>query len=395
MRKRIFMFWSNTPDHQWLNPRWQTSLIIGILLLPILLMAQGDSLQQKIEYEGDFRFRVEQDWRVRSPDGSYLEDRSRLRYRARAGIVYRPHNWIEVGLRLRTGDPKKQQDPQITLGDEFSGIPVSFERAYAGFTYKGFSAWLGKNTFPFKRQNELFWSDNVYPEGVAAGIDLPVKAGVLQHLRVNTGHFIFATDGLSFSKDSYIQGIQLLSGWGQDRLSIFPGFFYFRQMPNIPDGNETFRLDYSIVHIGSRLNLMPKNGLTLEVDYYQNLENLSKNDSIPSAFVDQKKGLTLSMRIGDLDKRGHWFFRTSYNYQERYAAVDFLAQNDWARWDYSSQGSLDGRLTNYKGLELMAAYAITKNIDVQTRWFFVEQLIPLGVFRETNNRVRFDINISL
>lgn len=387
------MFWSNTPDRQRFITVWLTALIIAILLLPELLVAQSDSQQQKIEFEGDFRFRVEQDWRVRSPDGSYLEDRSRLRYRARAGIVYRPDSWIEVGLRLRTGDPKKQQDPQITLGDEFSGIPVSFERAFAGFNYGGFSGWLGKNTFPFEKQNELFWSDNVFPEGVAAGIDLPLNTGALQQLRVNTGHFIFATDGRSFSKDSYIQGIQLLSAWGQERLFLFPGFFYFRQMPNIPDGNETYRLNYSIVHIGSRMKLIPKNKLTLEVDYYQNLENLSNNDSIPSAFVDQKKGLTVSMRIGDLKTRGHWFFRTSYNYQERYAAVDFLAQNDWARWDYSSQGSPDGRLTNYKGFELLAAYAITKNIDVQSRWFFVEQLIPLGSFRETNHRVRFDINI--
>ncbi len=389
------MFWSKTPDHQRPISACASFFLIGVLLLPLILAAQGDSLQQKIEFEGDFRFRVEQDWRVRSPDGNYLEDRSRLRYRARAGLVYRPYNWIKVGLRLRTGDPKKQQDPQITLGDEFSGIPVSFERAFAGFAYQGFSGWLGKNDFPFEKQNELFWSDNVFPEGVAAGFDLPIKSGLLQKLRLNASHFIFATNGRSFSKDSYIQGIQLLSGWGQERLFIFPGFFYFKQMPNIPDGNETYRLDYSIVHVGSRLNLIPKNELTLEVDYYQNLENLSQNDSIPTAFVDQKKGLTISMRIGDLDQRGNWFFRTSYNYQERYAAVDFLAQNDWARWDYSSQGSPDGRLTNYKGFEFLVAYAITKNIDVQSRWFFVEQIIPLGAFRETNNRVRFDINIKL
>ncbi|MGB5692067.1 MAG: putative porin [Flavobacteriaceae bacterium] len=389
------MFWNRTLQKSSAAKAWPTFLIIIIIsLLLIKAEAQSDSLDRKIEFEGDFRFRVEQDWRVRTPDGSYKADRGRLRYRARAGLIYRPENWVEVGLRLRTGDPIKQQDPQITLGDEFSGIPISFERAFAEFTYQGFSAWLGKNDFPFEKQNELFWSDNVFPEGVAASVDLPIKAAILQQLRLNAGHFIFATDGRSFSEDSYIQGIQLHSGWGEQQLLLFPGFFYFRQMPNIPDGNETYRLNYAIVHIGSRINLISKNKLTLEVDYYQNLEDLSKNDSIPTNFIDQKKGLTVSTRIGDLDDRGHWFFRTSYNYQERYAAVDFLSQNDWARWDYSSQGSPDGRLTNYKGIELMVAYAITKRIDVQTRWFFVEQLIPYGTFKETSNRVRFDINIK-
>ena len=373
---------------------WPTFLIISALFLTIKVEAQSDSLYKKIEFEGDFRFRVEQDWRVRSSDGSYKPDRSRLRYRARAGLVYRPQKWVEVGLRLRTGDPIKQQDPQITIGDEFSGIPISFERAFAKFSSRGFSAWLGKNDFPFEKQNELFWSDNVFPEGVAASLDLPLTAGILEDLRINSGHFIFATDGRSFSDDSYIQGIQLHSGWAQQLFFLFPGFFYFRQMPNIPDGNETYRLNYAILHIGSKINLMPKNGLALEVDYYQNLEDLSRNDSIPVNFIDQKKGLTVSTRIGDLDEGGHWFFRTSYNYQERYAAVDFLSQNDWARWDYSNLGSPDGRLTNYKGIELMAAYAITSKIDVQTRWFFVEQLVPLGAFKETNNRVRFDINIE-
>lgn len=388
------MFLNRTPNRPLAIAAWLNCFILIISLLPSMALAQVDSVKQKIEFEGDFRFRLEQDWRVRTPDGTYLSDRSRLRYRARAGLVYRPQQGIEVGLRLRTGDPKKQQDPQITLGDEFSGIPVSFERAFAGIEYRSISAWLGKNAFPFEKQNELFWSDNVYPEGVAVGIDLPFQPGILQQLKLNAGHFIFATDGSSFTKDSYIQGIQLHSAWGQQRLFLFPGFFYFRQMPNIPDGNETYRLNYSILHIGSRLNILPQQGLTLEVDYYQNLENLSKNDSIPEAFVDQKKGLTVSTRIGDLHERGHWFFRTSYNYQERYAAVDFLAQNDWARWDYSALGSPDGRLTNYKGFELMAAYAITNNIDIQTRWFFVNQIIPFGAFRETNNRVRFDINIK-
>ena len=362
---------------------------------PITIYAQSDSLEQKLEFEGDFRFRIEPDWNVRNPDGSYKEDRNRWRIRARAGIVYNHEDWSEFGIRIRTGDPNKQQDPQITLGDEFSGFPISLERAYAGFNYKSFSGWLGKNTFPFEKQNELFWSDNVFPEGVAATIDLPFENKLLTQLRLNTGHFIFINDGGTFNNDSYIQGLQILSKWAGDRLSFFPGIFYFRQMPNIPDGNGTFRFDYTILHIGSKLQLLKDQNWALEADYYHNLEDLSKNDSIPLEFIDQKKGITVSSRYGDLQTKGNWYFRISYNYQERYSAVDFLAQNDWARWDYSEQGSLDGRLTNYDGWEFLIAYAVTDKMDLQVRAFFVEQLVPLGEFTETNNRIRFDLNIRI
>ena len=370
-------------------------LLIFACHYPDLLNAQTDSLAQKLELEGDFRFRVEQDWNVRNPDGTFKEDRSRLRYRARIGLIYSHTDWSEFGVRLRTGNPIKQQDPQITLGDQFSGIPISFERAYAAFRAKRFSGWIGKNTFPFEKQNELFWSDNVFPEGIAAGVDLPLETKILDQLRINTGHFIFISDGGTFGNDSYIQGIQILSKWSDNRFLLFPGLFYFKRMPNIPDGNETYRLDYTIAHIGTRVNILKEPNWAVEVDYYHNLEDLSKNDSIPLEFIDQKKGITVSTRYGDLKSKGNWFYQISYNYQERYSAVDFLAQNDWARWDYSQQGSPDGRLTNYQGWEFLIAYAITPKMDLQLRGFFVEQLVPFGSFKETNNRIRFDINVRI
>ena len=109
---------------------------------------------------------------------------------------------------------------------------------------------------------------------------------------------------------------------------------------------------------------------------------------------DQRQGLVASVRMGKLKKKGDWKARITYTRLERFAAVDFLAQNDWARWDYSSQGSLDGRLTNYKGLELMLGYMITDNIKVNSRYFMVEQLIPYGPFTETGQRIRFDVDIG-
>lgn len=364
-----------------------------VAIISLDAIAQSDSLVRKLAFEGDFRFRVEQDWNVRQSDGNFADDRSRLRYRARFGLNYQYNAWSNFGFRIRTGDPDKQQDPQITLGDQFSGIPISFEKAFARFHNDKFYGWIGKNTFPFERQNELFWSDNVFPEGIAFGANILSEKSALDALKINTGHFVFITDGSTFGSDSYVQGIQLSTSWWNQRLILFPSYYFFRNMPDIPDGNENFRLDYKMLHMGMRFYIARQPKWGLEVDYYYNLEDLEEDSNISDEFEDQKTGITLSTHYGSLDKKGNWFFRISYNYQERYSAVDYLAQNDWARWDYSAQDSADGRLTNYNGFEMMVGYAITSKMDLEVRSFFVKQLVPLGPFKESNSRIRFDYNV--
>ncbi len=340
---------------------------------------------------------MEQDWNSRKSDGTYRDDRTRLRYRARFGALYHYNNWASFGLRLRTGDPKKQQDPQLTLGEgfkEFSTLPIAFEKAYVKFNYKWFSSWLGKNTFPFEKQNELFWSDNVFPEGISLSGTFHFDAKLIQSLQINTGHFILATNRNSLDSDSYFQGIQFVTSHLQNRLKIFSAFYYFNKIPNIPDGNETYALDYSIVHIGTKKDIYIRPKVAVEIDYYHNLQNLKANEAIPLKFRNQKQGIVVSTSMGKLKKKGDWKMRLTYVYLEKFAAVDFLAQNDWTRWDYSSYESPDGRLTNFKGLEIMAGLALGRKMNLKMRYFIVDQLIPFGIAKETGNRIRLDINIG-
>ena len=103
-----------------------------ILLVPTIGFAQNDTTNtKKLSFTGDFRFRIEQDWNSRKSDGAYRDDRTRLRYRVRFGFNYQYNQWISFGARIRTGNPIKQQDPQLTLGDgfkEFSTLPIGFEK---------------------------------------------------------------------------------------------------------------------------------------------------------------------------------------------------------------------------------------------------------------------------
>jgi len=356
-----------------------------------------DSTRKKISFGGDFRFRVEQDWNSLKSDGSYRDDRTRLRYRVRFGFVYEYKDWVSFGIRLRTGDPKKQQDSQLTLGDglkEFSSLPIAFEKAYAKFNHKWFSAWIGKNTFPFEKQNELFWSDNVFPDGVSLSGSFHFNNKYLQTLQVNTGYFVLATNGTSIESDSYFQGIQLVSTHWKNRLKLFPSFYYFNKIPNIPDGNSTFEMNYAIMQFGGKLELFKEPSLTLEFDYYNNIKNYGSNEFVPNKFKNQKQGFVVSLNTGSLKKAGDWKSQLTYTYLERFAAVDFLTQNDWARWDYATYGSNDGRLTNFKGTELMGGYALDENITLIIRYFIVDQIIPFGIEKETGNRFRFDFNIG-
>tara|TARA_Y100000385_G_scaffold14347_1_gene14638 strand:+ start:2748 stop:3017 length:270 start_codon:yes stop_codon:yes gene_type:complete len=87
-------------------------------------------------------------------------------------------------------------------------------------------------------------------------------------------------------------------------------------------------------------------------------------------------------------------FSTSYAKLQKFSAVDFLAQNDWVRWDYSSSGSPDGRLTNFSGIELVAGYKINEKVSLKMKYYFVEQLIPLTNNKENGSRIRLDLDVK-
>ena len=372
-------------------------LVILLLVLTMNWAYAQEETEKKLTFTGDFRFRIEEDWDSRKSDGSYRDNRTRLRYRARFGMHYMATDWASLGIRVRTGDPDKQQDPNLTLGegmDEFSGLPIAFETLFFRAQYKWLDAWLGKNAFSFEKQNELFWSDNVFPEGVFISALFELEPKWIESIKFSGAHYVMRSNNEGLDKDSYIEVLQATTKHWNKRLTLFPTYYYFNKMPNIPDGPGTFQFNYSIIHLGAKLLAFEKPKITVGLDLYQNIENYQKNDSIPEALKDQKKGIVGSLVWGDLKTRGDFTVGAYYTYLERYAAVDFLAQNDWARWDYASEGSKDGRLTNFKGLEIDAGYRINKYMILKMRYFMVDQLIPYGDYPENGNRIRFDLDIG-
>ena len=374
-------------------------LIILILIISGNLWAQKDSIDyQKLKFSGDFRFRIEHDWDSQNSNGIELEDRSRLRYRFRLGVNFQIDEHSSFSGRIRSGNLDDQQGPHVTIGGdkgEFSLIQLGFERLFYRYKGKRLVGWIGKNDIPLKRLNELFWNDNVFPEGIGLKYKiLKLENKFFNQLDLNAGHFIILSGNQTFDKDSYLQIAQFDSKLFRNRVNIFPGFYVFKNIGNFPDGKQTFNLNYSIFHLGVDFKIFKKPPLNLGLEFYNNLEDYSTIKSIPSNLKDQKKGFVVSAKYGQIKKSGDWLIHLYYSNIQKFAIVDYFAQNDWVRWDYSSIGATGARISNFHGIEIRIGYAIKEQFNLILRSYFVEQLVPLGTYKETGSRIRLDLNIG-
>ncbi|MEO0877873.1 MAG: putative porin, partial [Bacteroidota bacterium] len=215
----------------------------GMLLFGVLLTseigAQRDSLTQKLSFTGDFRFRIEHDWNSRNASGNLRDDRSRLRYRFRFGLHYELDKHSAFGGRLRTGNINDQQGPHLTLGGEngeFGLDQIGLEKLYYQYCHKQLRAWIGKNSINLVKEHELFWNDNVFPEGVALHYDFPFgKEKAVNDLQLNLSHFIIRANNQTFDRDAYLQVVQLRTRHLGGKLSLFPGLYRFRNIDNLQD----------------------------------------------------------------------------------------------------------------------------------------------------------------
>ncbi|MEO5991873.1 MAG: putative porin, partial [Ferruginibacter sp.] len=161
------------------------------------------------------------------------------------------------------------------------------------------------------------------------------------------------------------------------------------------DGQGTYTMNYSILNLGTTITVLQKPAIVVGIDYYNNFNDLTKYDLVAQDFRNQKQGFVATTKLGKLEDLSDWKFTMTYSHLERYAAIDYFSQNDWARWDYSSQGSSDGRLTNFKGFEIETSYAISKKINLKLRLFSIKQIVPFGITKENGNRIRLDLNIKM
>ncbi len=364
----------------------QLTSFLLILLIASIINAQEKETESKLNFYSDFRFRAELDRNSERTDGSSRDDRDRLRYRLRFGFKYSLNKNIEFGGRVRSGNSLNQQSPHVTLGKEFQSDDFSIDKAYLKVSNKkGYWAWAGKNGMPFWQQNELIWDDDVNPEGIAVGGNYKLSEKLkFEHV---VGYFIVGNAGKTFSNNSSINIAQLKlnRNFGDNNITISNGLINGTAMPNTSDGTDTFTMNYNILATSFQINLK-KTGLKLGLDYFENLKNYNSNTQIDDVYKNQTSGFVGSLMYS------YKKFQFTYYYAhiEKYAVIDYFAQDDWVRWGNSNM-TLS---SNFRGHELRFTYKFNNKFNTVLRTYFVEGIKTIGTTLETGTRIRLDFNIK-
>lgn len=361
----------------------------------------------KLKLTGDLRLRLEEDWNSVDSAGVPRQDRGRARLRARLGLQYLPTDSLTVGLRLRSGSQASQQSPHITFLDfnnnDTGSAEFGLDQWYLRYAHKGFKTTAGRQSFPFWKQNELFWDDDVTPAGVSASGEW--KAGACR-FTLNGGYFSLP-DGNERLSGNLGAGQAVWSldgkGWG---VTVAGGLFLFDGSPkdarhsgalNLRNGNGA--RDYAIWSGSAQLRI-PNDRWPVKVgaDWMHNSESYHPNelaaDPFPTengvAFTlanrDETDGYVGFASAGKTEDRGDWLFAWYYAHIETLAVNASFAEDDWVRFGSATQ--TDG--SDIKGHEGRVVYALSKKMNLMARLYLVRAIST----RQDGNRFRLDFNLA-
>lgn len=352
--------------------------------------AGNDDKDKNLTLFGDARIRAEMDMNSSNADGTVRRDRDRLRFRLRFGFRWQHSDHFAFGGRLRSGAVQSAQSPHSTLGDGFAPKTMNIDKAYIKGDYGHGFYWFGKNTFHFWKQNEMFWDDDVTPEGGAISHTVQIENG--GSLTANGGIFFIDATSASqrFSDQAKMIGAQIAF---KTKFSDIPfesavGYYSFRANKN--SSSILSGKDSKILVAGASLTF---NSLSfpvkIGVDYMNNLQDYA------GRFLhdDQTKGYTASVRAGRLKKKGSVYCAYYFAHIEEHAVVTLFAQDDWLRWGSATTA----RSSNFGGHEFRVAYAMDAGNSLVLRFYLVEALelrSRSAKKKETGTRVRLDWNMK-
>lgn len=371
--------------------RLQWLAIIGLL---VSLASEADAQIQldddgKLTLYGDLRFRFEEDWDSRRPDGTLRDARGRLRLRARLGLSWSPVDVVDVGFRLRSGRRISQQSPHLTFWD-FDGngrdpAELVFDRWFLSVGHDDTVVWFGRNSDPFWKQDELFWDD-----------DVSLTGGTLRHrwdgqrsdFRL-VGGFYLLPDGMEGFAGRLLAG-QLVYDDQGSRIgtTLATGIFLIDgadTTEHLRHGNGT--RDYEIFTANAQARLRHSRfPVTVGVDFMHNLENYSPEDPDPvtAANFDQTTGVVASIAVGRARERWDWLVAYYYAHIETFAVNASFAEDDWIRW--GARGQTDA--SDMKGHELRFVMAFTQDLNLVARLYLARAITTV----QDGKRFRADLN---
>jgi hypothetical protein len=291
---------------------------------------------EKVKWQGDFRYRYED-----IDDGG--SDRERHRIRARAALIAKPLDTLEVGLGLATGGDDPVSTNQ-TLGGGGSTKDIKLDLAYAKWQPNQF--WLSggkvKNPYYMPFKSALIWDGDFRPEGIFAGWEG-------KHFFVNSSYIHLESDSRN-DLDEAAWGGQVGGKLGPFTVAagyldiptaglpaIYDDDFFGNSSVINAAGEAVYEYDYELITVGADVSLslfeMP---LGLYVDYVENQDA-----------DDNEQGYIIGAKLGKASKRGTWQFQYQWQTLEADATFALITDSDFMG------GGTDG-----EGHKIGAAYAL-------------------------------------
>jgi len=371
------------------NTAVRTAALLLATGLPVAVAAQD---RPAIDLSADARLRLEQDWDSQTATGAQRLDRARSRIRLRAQATIDFGDGFRLMGRVRTDTPDSQQNANVTFAD-FDGNPsdhflVVEDRYSLAWSGKQGSIEVGRMTFPFFTQNEYFWDADIDPLGGTGSVVVPLAGK--NNVRLSGGAFKLPV-GLAHFSSRLFAGQAVLT---RAPLTLAAGVFRFDADRADPDRLRLRLLDnngsrdYTVLALNGQYRL-PAGGkpLVLGADLYRNVQGYAASaDPISRANRDQRTGYVLSAAWGDVARHGHLQLGYRWSHMEKLAVNASYAHDDVARLGNAQQSAL----TDLKGHDIFANYAITNRMVIGARAMFMQRITN----REDGNRGRIDLSYT-
>lgn len=376
--------------------RFLGSAVLAALSTPAMAGVTLDADGHFTVY-GDFRARLEADWDSESANGSSRDDRNRARIRARVGFAYENDPGITLGLRLRTGSDMSHQSPHITVVDfddnDTGDADVNLDKWFLQKTFDGgHEAWIGRNSVPMWKQNELLWDDDVTPAGLAYRYEA-------ESFGINLGYFSMPVGMREFSGNLGLVQVVANGKVGEAAVTGAAGYLGFDADANDADGvlllDGNGMRDYGIWTVSGQATFQVNDRpVRLGVDYYHNSESYSVSD--PDSFTalhrDEDSGWVVSGQYGGTSPGG-WLFGYYYAHVETFGVNSSFSQDDWMRWGSATET----RSSNFKGHEIRVAHGLSESMNIVARLYVVDAVDRRSagaLAKEDGNRFRIDLNFK-
>lgn len=318
---------------------------------------------ERVRWKGDFRYRFEE------VQQEGRDDRERNRIRARAALIARPVETVEVGLGMASGGDAPVSTNQ-TLGGGGSTKDLRLDLAY--FNWQGientkFIAGKFSNPFFHAGGSQLIWDSDFRPEGAALrwSADMLFANATYNFLESDSRQDDAAIWGVQLGARLPIAELATLTGAAryldvpsQGRAAFDPDDpDFFGNSSRIVGGEAVYAFDYEVVNLSLELGLevlgMP---LSVYADYIEN-----------DAADDLDSGYLAGIVLGSSADQYSWKLRYQYQDLEADATLGLLSDSDFAG------GGTDG-----EGHKLSARYQLDKGWYIAATYYDTRRGVDLG-----------------